>query len=266
MSTSENDGKRDNEESMGQPAVLDEREKAVQKNKSYYFLKWGLVPEPAKKNTWNWAAFFLTMFWAAYRKMYKLFSLLGLITILWMLALYLIDIPYWVDSVFYLAIALFLGWNGNRLYYNHTSQVLERAKTLPEQQRDLYIQNRGGTHIGIMIGLSALIIVLNYVTATGASYLPTDTNIKNLVRFTDQGYTLESFTDDPKWEVVKKTERYYLLQFTGYDYRNNENVRILFDVYFDKNIYYWESVSINGQLLNTKDADDYESYIDKGAK
>src|SRR5699024_12101678 len=46
----------------------------IGKNKDYYLKKWKLDSEgkPTKTLSMNWAGFFLTVFWAGYRKMYGL--------------------------------------------------------------------------------------------------------------------------------------------------------------------------------------------------
>ncbi|MDQ0243729.1 hypothetical protein J2S09_001274 [Bacillus fengqiuensis] len=241
---------------------FEEQHKVVQTNTSYYDLKWRSVQNPAKENSWNWIAFFFSTFWLAYRKMYKPFFMLGLAEILWMIPSYFVDVPLWLDIPFYLAMSLLVGWSGNRWYYNHTSQVLEQAKVLTESQQDSYLRTKGGTHIGIMLGLHALLFVFYIVSDIGLSYLPTETNVKNAVRLSGEGETLEAFTDEPKWNYVKKEGRHHVIEFTGYDYSENEDVRIFFYVYLDKQIYEWKQIYINGEKLNETEAEDYELWIE----
>lgn len=241
---------------------FEEQHQVVQTNTSYYDLKWGSVKKPAKENTWNWAAFFFTTFWLAYRKMYKPFFVLGLIEILWIIPYYLTDIPPWAGIIFYLVISLVVGWNGNRWYYIHTSQVLKQAQVLPESLKDSYLQTKGGKHIGIMFGLNALLLVFCFVSDMGLSYLPTETNVKDVVRLSDEGITLEVFTDNPKWQYVKKEDRYHVMEFTGYDYSKKEHVRIVFYVYLDKQIYEWKHIYINGKELDKKETEDYKLWLE----
>jgi hypothetical protein len=96
----------------------------------------------------------------------------------------------------------------------------------------------------------------------GLSYLPTETNIKDVVRLSGEAETLEAFTDHPKWKYVKKEGRHDVIEFTGYDYSEKEDVRIVFYVYLDKYIYEWKEIYINGKKLNKKDAEDYELWIE----
>ncbi|MGG1677336.1 DUF2628 domain-containing protein [Neobacillus sp. NRS-1170] len=271
MSTPEKDEELDKVEFKGEPSEessgLDEYEAVVRNNKSYYGYKWGLVPDPAKKSTWNWAAFFLPFFWLPYRKMFKPFYILGLMPMLLTVVYSLIAMPDWLYAVILLACSLgsafVVGWNGNRLYFIHITKILERAKTLPEKQRVHYIQNKGGTHIGTMLGLHLLLSVAIYGVSLGSSYIPTEKNITDVVHLSGEGIALDLYNDNPKWKVIHKMERYYVVEFTGYDYAYDENVRILFNVYFDKYYYEWFQVHINGGLLNDEETDDYIDYVNQ---
>jgi Protein of unknown function (DUF2628) len=251
-----------NEAHLEEFISFEEQHKVVQKNTSYYDLKWKSVKNPAKENTWNWLAFFFTTFWLAYRKMYKLFFILVLIELLWAVPFYLVDMPAWVDIPFIIIISLIVGLNGNRWYFKHTSHVLEQAKSLSESQQDSFLQTKGGTHIGIMLGLNALAIIAYLILDFGLSYLPTETNVKDVVRISGEAATLEAFTDEPKWTYVKKEGRHHVVEFTGYDYTEKEDVRIVFFVYLDKQMYEWKHVYINDNKLSEKNAEDYEFWIE----
>ncbi|MGB3568032.1 hypothetical protein [Priestia megaterium] len=70
------------------------------------------------------------------------------------------------------------------------------------------------------------------------------------------------YNDHPKWTYIKKEGRHHVVQFTGYDYTEKEHVRIVFNVYLDKQIYEWDKIYINGKKVNEKDAEDYEYWIE----
>src|ERR1700722_16315151 len=85
-------------------------------NYQYYSRKWVKAEQKSKKNTWNWAAFFLYPWWAAYRKMYGYAGLcLGIMALA-----AIFDFAFGVnDSISFcisLALALAFGLNGNRWY------------------------------------------------------------------------------------------------------------------------------------------------------
>ncbi|PER95940.1 hypothetical protein CN488_31350, partial [Bacillus anthracis] len=69
-----------------------------------------------------------------------------------------------------------------------------------------------------MIGLQIIVGIVFGLAALGLSFLPTEPNIKNVVRSSDEGVTLEIMTDNPTWKFVKKEKEYDVVEFTGYDY------------------------------------------------
>ncbi|WP_299090969.1 hypothetical protein [uncultured Metabacillus sp.] len=62
---------------------------------------------------------------------------------------------------------------------------------------------------------------------------------------------------------MEKKDRYHVVEFKGYDYTEDEDVRILFHVFFDKLIYEWRDVYLNGQKLSEEEAIDYELWIEE---
>ncbi|WP_299090972.1 DUF2628 domain-containing protein [uncultured Metabacillus sp.] len=175
---------------------LQELLNVVQKNTSYYHLKWGSVSDPGKQNTWNWAAFFFSTFWLAYRKMYKLFFLFLGIELLWTIPAYFVDLPLWVMYSFYPLVAIITGLYGNRWYYLHTVKILHESQKCPDSQQESYVKTKGGAHLGIMFGLMAFSLLFYFLTDFALAHVPTTTNIKDIVRYSDDAITLEVFTED----------------------------------------------------------------------
>ena len=88
-----------------------------------------------------------------------------------------------------------------------------------------------------MIGLQVIVGIVFGGAMLGLSLLPTEPNIKNVVRSTGEGVTLEIMTDNPTWKFVKKEKDYDVVEFTGYDYTEKKNVKIKFAVYFDEDYF-----------------------------
>lgn len=242
-----------------------ELHKVVRNNTAYYDFKWGKAKDPEKGNGWNWIAFFFPLLWLAYRKMYKLFIIIALVGVPTLITSVFIDIPMWIDFIVYFGTMLFTGWQGNRLYYKHTVRVLHKAKELSDAQHNYYFQTKGGTHVGIMLGLNALLFVVFGAAGYGLSYLPTEPNIKDVIRLSDEGITLEVFTDDPKWTYVKKEGRFDIVEFTGYDYEEKKDVKVKFAVYLDKQRFEWKEIYLNDKKLNEEEAEEYQFYIEENA-
>ncbi len=138
-----------------------ELHKVVQKNTAYYDFKWGKVENPAQGNTWNWVAFFFPPFWLAYRKMYKLFSILMLLSVPSILIPPFIDIPdgifLSIGLVLQLGIMIFTGWQGNRLYYKHAVCILHKGENMPDHEKAYYLQSKGGASFAGMVGLHIIV-------------------------------------------------------------------------------------------------------------
>lgn len=243
--------------------LFTEQNQVVQINTLYYNSKWGSVQNPEKNNTWNWMALLFPVFWLAYRKMYKVFLMFGIIGTLGFLPLHISDNPIWgyIGGLFYLVMAITVGRFGNQWYYNHASKVLKQAKILPSSQQDSYLQRKGGTHIGIMIGLSTLLYIFYFVADIGFYMLPTKTNVKDVVRMSDEGFELESLADEPKWKYIKKEDNHQVVEYTGYHNKEKENVRIVFYIHFLEGNYEWKQVYLNGRKLSKKEVEDYKLRI-----
>ncbi|WP_226536179.1 DUF2628 domain-containing protein [Fictibacillus halophilus] len=248
-------------EALKEPVIFEEEHKVVQKNTEYYDMKWGYVEDPARNNTWNWAAFFLFTFWLAYRKMYKPFFIISIFQLVWMIPFFLVDISQWFHVLFYLSIALLTGRQGNRWYYNYVSNVLKQTQSLSPSKQNSYLKSKGGINVGMMIGLNMLLGVTFFISIILLASMPTETNIKDVVRWSDEATKLETSTDEPAWTYVKKEGRYHIVEFTGFDFSKEEELRMVFHVYHDKDMFEWKEVHINGKKLNEKDAAEYQLEI-----
>lgn len=241
--------------------------KVVKKNTAYYDFKWGKVENPARGNTWNWVAFFFPTFWLAYRKMYKLFIIFALLAIPSIVVPPFIDIPDGIYLTFSLVLQLgmmiFTGWQGNRLYYKHAVRILHKAEDMPDHEKVYYLQSKGGASVAGMIGLQVIVGIVFGGAMFGLSLLPTEPNIKNVVRSSDEGFTLEVMTDNPTWKFVKKEKDYDVVEFTGYDYVEKKNVKIKFAIYFSEDYFEWQEIYLNNKKLSEEEAEEYQIYVEE---
>ncbi|MBK5470296.1 MULTISPECIES: DUF2628 domain-containing protein [Bacillus] len=246
-----------------------ELHKVVQKNTAYYDFKWGKVENPAQGNTWNWVAFFVPTFWLAYRKMYKLFIILTLLSVPSVLVAPFIDIPdgifLSISLAFQLVMMIFTGWQGNRLYYKHAVRILHKAEDTLDHEKAYYLQSKGGASFAGMIGLQVIVGIVFGVATFGLSLLPTEPNIKNVVRSSDEGFTLEVMNDNPTWKFVKKEKDYDVVEFTGYDYEEKKNIKIKFAVYFSEDYFEWQEVYENNKKLSEEELEEYQFYIEENS-
>lgn len=181
-----------NEEEQDDPLI---RAYVGEKKSDYYIRKWG-----KGQISWNWAAFFLGLFWLGYRKMYGM--------ILAILGIYLlIDI---VDYFFVLdlgqtsgpqiGIAVVLGMLGNQLYKDHVKRQVQKIKQQRGEKAAVVVQANGGPSWGgfwlsvLMVGVYVVLtITLFAISPSGAS--PDDSEA-----------TMESseVNDDPSEEEIEQ--------------------------------------------------------------
>src|SRR5699024_11165209 len=131
----------------------------IGKNKDYYLKKWKLDSEgkPTKTLSMNWAGFFLTVFWAGYRKMY------GLILIIFGDLLALDSIVYFADLTVSSGIGVvgrvIFGLNRNQLYYEKAKKAIEKSDGSQSPAKEL--QDAGGTSkLGLLFTVAVFVVYI----------------------------------------------------------------------------------------------------------
>lgn len=123
---------------------------AAGSNAEYYWSRWTPLMQGQNWTSFNWAAFFLTGFWLAYRKMYNLATVFFVILTLGVLAdhLHPENKETFASSCGWL-IALVCGAGGNRWYWSHVNGLVNeaRAENADEQQRNKRLSKAGGTSL-----------------------------------------------------------------------------------------------------------------------
>ncbi|MBH0169132.1 DUF2628 domain-containing protein [Fictibacillus sp. 18YEL24] len=126
-----------------------------EKKREFYFRKW------QKDNSWNWAAFFLPLFWLGYRKMLKpvVYILLGFIAIDIIVLFMSIDGAAISRGLGY-GLAGALGITGNMFYRKHAEKQVQEVNQLSisEEEKMHELRKRGGTS-----GKGAFLAVLMFV-------------------------------------------------------------------------------------------------------
>lgn len=250
-------------EALKERVLFEEEHKVVQKNTEYYDVKWGYVEDPARNNTWNLAAFFFFSFWLTYRKMYKPFIVISTLQIIWMIPFFLVDIPQAFHLTFYVPVAFIVGKNANRWYFNYVTSISKQAKSLSVPKQPSFLKTKGGTNIGMMLGLNVILGLLMFLSFAFLSSMPTETNIKDVVRWSDEAVFLETTMDKWGWTYVKEEGPYHVVEFSGYDSIKNEGVRIVFHVYQERDLFEWKEVYIDGKKLSKKKAKTYQLQMEK---
>ncbi len=160
--------------SEGTASEFDELRCFVGNNANYYLRKWSSVLKSQGGTCgFNWAGFFLTVFWLAYRKMYlPAFLLFAIMTVesigeellfIWYLGYE--ETPNAVVLGVGLLIGTTVGFFGNAWYLAHARKaILEvRSRGLDEAMTRQTLSNRGGTHLLNALGLFLLYFIILFV-------------------------------------------------------------------------------------------------------
>lgn len=160
----------------------------IGKETDYYLKKWQPILEGRSQRAgFNWAAFFLTGLWLAYRKMFKgAFIYCGIILIVSFLrSFYTLAIlfkpepPVAIDileGLVYLATSIICGTFGNIWYLSRTRKGINEIRTQGLQDKAYFqsLSKSGGTSLGKSLGfliLSFLCAIVGFFLSTFASGL-----------------------------------------------------------------------------------------------
>lgn len=233
-------------------------------NSAYYDRKWQKAEE---KNgvSFNFAAFFLSMLWLGYRKMYKFVLYIALLFLAIDLVLYLIGYEYNVSGIdpidrgIGIGVATMLGLYGNHLYKKETEKRVQSIQntTTTTGEKELQLKKKGGK---IWYGpiLAFLIIIGVYVIPS--LFIPMNVNAVDEVRYSsfyeypdvEISVMFDSVFDDGEWDHVEDSDTYDIVEYTGID-SQNDDVAIQFQIFADSEDFEVSSVAIDGMELDVFD-------------
>ena len=126
-----------------------------------YRQKWHGMAQRKSKQSWNWAAFFLNVYWLAYRKMYLMSAIL--------LTVYVALVTFgeymrwseWKILLCSFSIPLVLGIYGNDAYLQHLKAKLKRlTQTTPASEWTRRAAAAGGTSWWAVLLAMTLVVAL----------------------------------------------------------------------------------------------------------
>jgi len=143
----------------------------------YYLARWGRIAQGASRALgFNAAAFFLTLFWLLFRRMYRVFWIaVGLITASAVLeeivlaAAGLKEAPL-LDLLMSVIVAATFGTYGTYWYYQHTRRQFARLAAGSSTDREM-VRRVGGTS-WFAVGLGAAAFIGLMILGAWASTLP----------------------------------------------------------------------------------------------
>lgn len=130
------------------------------RNTEYYFKKWKNNKDKDLFASWNWASFFLGLYWLLYRKLYAWFVGIAIIDTI-CITLISVYSPI-IAGLIPLIIAILLGIFGNSIYIKHSKKKIKSLKTFFDQYGDTReaLEANGGTTLVAPIVLLAMSTII----------------------------------------------------------------------------------------------------------
>lgn len=136
-----------------------------EKKKDYYLAKWTKAGTSNKGNfmSWNWASFFGSFLWLAYRKMYLYSFIIAF-------AFIFISLVFPSANTIFIVIPFLVGIFGNSLYYAFANKKIMKVKSSigdNDAQQNM-IKKKGGTGFGKALIIFVLYSIILVIIATSA--------------------------------------------------------------------------------------------------
>lgn len=210
---------------VNEPFEEDLLMKFVDKNQSYYSNKWNKMAKKGKDVSFNLAAFFFTLFWLGYRKMYMNVLYISLLFLGLDIVLYLIGYKYDyfndpIDNSVGIGVAVSIGLMGNKMYKNHAEREIKKIQETDNQSEQSW-KKRGGR--SILSAFLAFLIFLGVYVIPSAFIIPEKIDEVETVKYTEfiehpdisiAALFNDLFTDG-EWLHIESKDEYDVVEYNG---------------------------------------------------
>ena len=132
----------------------------IQKNQKFYEEKFRKMDDTGKSISWNWAAFFMGIYWMIYRKMYfkaAAFFVLSSVAS---------STPY-IGGILNLAVLVGIAIYANALYLDHVRGNVNKVEEIFPEEKELIIQKMGGTNLPLALAIGIGHYLYTFVVLIG---------------------------------------------------------------------------------------------------
>ncbi|MEW9676735.1 DUF2628 domain-containing protein [Lentibacillus sp. L22] len=252
----------------------------VGSNYPFYSGKWKQMQDKGNSFSRNFAAFFLSIFWLGYRKMYREIFVIALIFLAIDFILYLAGYEYTTETtgLFYdpvdykinLAVMVILGLYGNHLYRKHTMKQISiiRDKEQPSEIKQAALKQKGGTSfLGVLLAIMIMILVYGVPT----SFIPQQVDIVSSIQHGTFDELPDKTVDElfadlfehGSWEEVADDSDTAVVRYNGEKQMDNERHEIQIDFAAEKDdkAFRIERVIVDNEELSLLETNDFLDYI-----
>ena len=128
----------------------------IQNNENFYKRKFKKMDETGKSVSWNWAAFFMGIYWMVYRKMY---FKAGAFLLFSMVASYT---PY-IGNILKLCVLFGISEYANALYKDHVENSIKKVSILFPEKKEEALEKIGGTNLPMTIGIGVAHFIIVFI-------------------------------------------------------------------------------------------------------
>ena len=128
----------------------------IQNNENFYKRKFKKMDETGKSVSWNWAAFFMGIYWMLYRKMY---FKAGAFLLLSMVASYT---PY-IGNILNLCVLFGIAVYANALYKDHVENSIKKVSIFFPEKKEEALEKIGGTNLPMTIGIGVAHFIIVFI-------------------------------------------------------------------------------------------------------
>lgn len=243
----------------------------------FYESKWKRMKEKGNTTSLNFPAFFLSIFWLGYRKMYREVAILALIFLAFDFILYLVGYQYtaqslWdpVDRSINMGVAVMMGLFGNYFYQKHTLKKVSliRNQGLTEEVKQMELKKRGeASFLGVL--LSVLISVVIYILP--ASFIPMNVDQVELIKYgtfeqypdKTVGETFDDFFARGDWQEVTNDSKSIVVAYHGEKQIDNHNYDIRIEFYKEKDseAFDIQRIVVDDEALSLSETTSFLEYV-----
>ena len=229
----------------------------------YYLEKWQKYPETSLFAGWNGVAFFLTYYWAVFRKMYAISicavlytGILGFITGfgIGIGALSLSPIRFVPILLLGIAPNFFFGFLGNGLYRRKAIKAVSQTTSMDEDEKKVYLNKTGNvSNKGVLILLSVIVAtnLLSYYISYTDAFGSDTVIISECGRFSAEipaaWIELKDYelNDEAALQAFHKSNNAYFMMLTD----TKEDIDYDFDEWIDL-VFGWKYSSMPGATIS----------------
>ncbi|HLQ70778.1 MAG TPA: DUF2628 domain-containing protein [Bacillota bacterium] len=245
----------------------------VGQNENYYDQRWQYMEQTSNKRSWNFAAFFLSLFRLGYRRLFKeLFMIMGLFIVLDLVLIFSgvrVDVLAYINFGLGLVIWILIGFYGNDLYRSNVEKNVRLMRNVVDTQseKEALINEKGGPSMGgvfAAIGIFAVYFCIVYYLLFSVFGVVSQVKHGNLYDYPDVTVdeAFNDFFDEGKWKYQKGSSSFKMVEYRGVKKFDGEDYNIKIDfILDDDDEFHFNRIVVDGDELNDYEVQQFIEFV-----